>query len=497
MRKLSLILMLGALMILAFPQNDTTLEYTIIQLTDNTYRDREPQLNDNNDVVWMGFDGNDYEIYMYEWLIDWVWQITDNSYDDVNPKINNNGDIAWQGRDGTEYQVLFYENDTDTIWEISSYDSGSHYNAMEPDLNDDGDIVWEEYDGFVYNIFLYKNSTGDIFQLTTDIAANNYNPRINDYGDVTWFRHYSDSILTFYDYYYVMVYDDSTNSSFNVWLQTIPLVEGLSDIDDVEPKINNNSQLVWSAYDSSLTADEIYYYDVLATEFIQITDNDYSDLFPDINSDGDVTWLGYDSDADWEEILLYRRDTGDVEQITNTAEEPYWAPTMPQISDIGYVTFLATEASLVNWNLEIYVYDGSQILNISDSDDNEYFPRINSIGNVAWAADVDADDDEIFLATLPEEEDGEENGDGDGSSLDCFIATACYGTPMADEVNILRDFRDRYLMRNPVGREFIRFYNKYGPKAADFIRNKEPLKKIIRLCLRSFVWAIKTIGLTS
>ena len=55
------------------------------------------------------------EIYMYEWLIDWVWQITDNSYDDLNPEINNNGDIAWQGRDGSEYQILFYENDEDTI----------------------------------------------------------------------------------------------------------------------------------------------------------------------------------------------------------------------------------------------------------------------------------------------------------------------------------------------------------------------------------------------
>jgi hypothetical protein len=487
MKKVALLLMLGALMILAFPQNNTTLEYTVTRLTDNEYRDYQPQINDNNDVVWQGYDGNDYEIYMYEWLIDWVWQITDNSYDDVNPKINNNGDIAWQGRDGSEYQISFYENDTDTIWEISSSDPGSHYNAMEPDLNNAGDIVWEEYDGSVYNILLYKNSTGDIFQLTTDIAVNNYNPRINDNGDVTWFRHYSDSIITFSDYYYVMVYDDSTNSSFNVWLQNISFIEDLSDIDDIEPKINDNTQIVWSAYDSSLIADEIYYYDVPASEFIQITDNDYSDLFPDINLEGDVTWLGFDFDADWEEILLYRNDTGDIEQITNTAEEPYWAPTMPQISDVGYVAFLATEARLVGWNLEVYVYDGSQILNISVSEDNESFPRINSIGSVVWAVDTDAEDDEIFLATLPEEEEEEENGNGDGSSLDCFIATACYGTRMADEVKILRRFRDRYLIKHPAGRAFVHFYNKYGPKAADFIRNKEPLKRIIRHCLKPII----------
>ncbi len=487
MRKLAALLMLSALIILAFPQSDTPPEYTVTRLTDNEHRDYEPQINDNNDVVWMGYDGNDYEIFMYEWLIDWVWQITDNSYDDYYPMINNNGDIAWQGRDGSEYQVFFYENDMDTIWEISSSDPGSHYNAMRPDLNDEGNVVWEEYNGAVYNIFLYANSTGDIYQLTTDIAANNYNPRINDNGDVTWFRHSSDSIINFSDYYYVMVYDNATNSSFSVWLQIISFVEDLSDIDDVEPKINNNMQIVWSAYDSFLTADEIYYYDVPALEFIQITDNDYHDLFPDINSEGDVTWLGFDFDANWEEILLYIRDTGDIEQITNTAEEPYWAPTMPQISDAGYVAFLATEARLVGWNLEVYVYDGSQIWNISDSDDNESFPRINSTGSVVWAVDTDADDDEIFLATLPEEEDGDENGDNGGSSLDCFIATACYGTPMADEVKTLRRFRDRYLMKNSVGREFVRLYNKYGPKAAGFIRDKEPLKKIIRHCLRPII----------
>jgi len=68
---------------------------------------------------------------------------------------------------------------------------------------------------------------------------------------------------------------------------------------------------------------------------------------------------------------------------------------------------------------------------------------------------------------------------------------------MADEVKILRRFRDRYLMKNPAGREFVRLYNKYGPKAAGFIRDKEPLKKIIRQCLKSLVWTIKTIGVAS
>ena len=33
----------------------------------------------------------------------------------------------------------------------------------------------------------------------------------------------------------------------------------------------------------------------------------------------------------------------------------------------------------------------------------------------------------------------------------CFIATAAYGTPMAGDIEILRQFRDEYLLTNPVG----------------------------------------------
>ncbi len=36
----------------------------------------------------------------------------------------------------------------------------------------------------------------------------------------------------------------------------------------------------------------------------------------------------------------------------------------------------------------------------------------------------------------------------------CFIATAAYGTPLHADINVLRDFRDEYMMPNPAGRAF-------------------------------------------
>jgi hypothetical protein len=45
--------------------------------------------------------------------------------------------------------------------------------------------------------------------------------------------------------------------------------------------------------------------------------------------------------------------------------------------------------------------------------------------------------------------------DGDDDGDDCFIATAAYGSSMTDDVRLLRQFRDRYLMTNYFGRKLL------------------------------------------
>jgi hypothetical protein len=62
----------------------------------------------------------------------------------------------------------------------------------------------------------------------------------------------------------------------------------------------------------------------------------------------------------------------------------------------------------------------------------------------------------------------------------CFIATAAYGTPMAEEVQILREFRDKYLLTNPLGRAFVDFYYTVSPPIAEFITEYPVLKPIVR-----------------
>jgi hypothetical protein len=62
----------------------------------------------------------------------------------------------------------------------------------------------------------------------------------------------------------------------------------------------------------------------------------------------------------------------------------------------------------------------------------------------------------------------------------CFIATAAYGTPMADEIETLREFRDKYLLTNPVGRALVDVYYAVSPPVAEFITEHLNLKPIVR-----------------
>jgi C1A family cysteine protease len=64
-----------------------------------------------------------------------------------------------------------------------------------------------------------------------------------------------------------------------------------------------------------------------------------------------------------------------------------------------------------------------------------------------------------------------------GSKGGCFIATAAFGSPMAGQVEILRQFRDRCLLTNNIGQKFVAWYYRNSPAAARFIEDK-PLAKV-------------------
>lgn len=73
----------------------------------------------------------------------------------------------------------------------------------------------------------------------------------------------------------------------------------------------------------------------------------------------------------------------------------------------------------------------------------------------------------------------------------CFIATAAYGTPLAEEINVLRKVRDSYLIHRNWGKELVNAYYRLSPPIAKVIEKSENLKKLVRTFLVPIVRLFK------
>lgn len=62
----------------------------------------------------------------------------------------------------------------------------------------------------------------------------------------------------------------------------------------------------------------------------------------------------------------------------------------------------------------------------------------------------------------------------------CFIATACYGSALAPEVTLLRQFRDEWLRRHRAGRLFVRAYYVLSPPVAGYLRRHGTARRVVR-----------------
>ena len=104
----------------------------------------------------------------------------------------------------------------------------------------------------------------------------------------------------------------------------------------------------------------------------------------------------------------------------------------------------------------------------------------------AWVSGEVDDDFDLTIAALP------------GESLfpfECFIATAAYGTPTAEQIDMLREFRDVVLLESAAGSQFVALYYRLSPPIADFIARSDLLRTLVReLLVDPIVWIVEATG---
>jgi parallel beta-helix repeat protein len=90
---------------------------------------------------------------------------------------------------------------------------------------------------------------------------------------------------------------------------------------------------------------------------------------------------------------------------------------------------------------------------------------------------------EHLITPHPETPDTDPLPPEDSASRRCFIATAAYGTSMAEEVQVLRQLRDECLLTTTTGRALVDLYYRISPPLADFLSEHPRLKPVVRATL--------------
>jgi hypothetical protein len=76
----------------------------------------------------------------------------------------------------------------------------------------------------------------------------------------------------------------------------------------------------------------------------------------------------------------------------------------------------------------------------------------------------------------------------------CFVATAAYGTVLANEVSHLRQFRDGVLRRSVLGELFVETYYTVGPAFSTVVDHSEPLRHAARDGLQPLVDLVRGLS---
>jgi len=140
-----------------------------------------------------------------------------------------------------------------------------------------------------------------------------------------------------------------------------------------------------------------------------------------------------------------------------------------------YSTYLGGTGSDTGHGIAVDPLDNAYVTGETDNAGVTPFPTTAGAFDTIFNLVADA-----FIAKLMESPAAGAGGGGGGGGGGCFIATAAFGSPLAPQVRLLREFRDRYLLTNGPGRLFTAAYYRISPPLAEMVGNSEILRAIVR-----------------
>jgi polyhydroxybutyrate depolymerase len=146
-----------------------------------------------------------------------------------------------------------------------------------------------------------------------------------------------------------------------------------------------------------------------------------------------------------------------------------------------------------------YYPDGNTVVDLVATPMSSKYEFVNWTGDVGTIADVNdptttitiipGSDYEITANFQFKEEEPEPPSGG------CFIATAAYGTPTAEQLDVLREFRDVVLLKSTLGSRLVGIYYQVSPPIAEFISRHDVVRTVVReLLIDPVVWLVEATG---
>lgn len=139
-----------------------------------------------------------------------------------------------------------------------------------------------------------------------------------------------------------------------------------------------------------------------------------------------------------------------------------------------YSTYLGGSLTDIGYGIAVDPLDNAYVTGETASGGVTAFPTTAGAFDTTFNDIIDA-----FVAKVMESADAPVNGNGEGSS-GCFIATAAFGSPLAPQVQVLREFRDRHLLTNAPGRLVTTAYYRISPPLAEIVARSKSLRSVVR-----------------